>query len=149
MVTESRKKEYGNLVKLGVFKEVDETWARKRGKKIFRSRWIDYVKVDEYFGVIGKSMVVIQDVATSARSDVFTATPPLFSCRLVVSLATSRKQRHPPRSRRLARYDATNAFPHADKEEEVYVTPLWDLRRKGKVWRLLKMMYGRRRASLV
>ena len=66
---------------------------------------------------------------------------------VAVSLAASRPQRYPPWSWRLACYDVTNAFPHADEDEEVYVLPPPDLRVKGMLWRMMKMMYGRRKAS--
>ena len=93
----SRRREYENLLKLKVFVEVPEQHAR--GKKKLRSRWVDRMKTDDFFGVIGTSRIVIQDFATSARSDVFTATPPLMGCRLVVALAASKRQRYPPWSR--------------------------------------------------
>ena len=46
-------------------------------------------------------------------------------------------------------FDISVAFFHGNVRKVIYVVPLKDLQKRGKVWRLLKSLYGTRDASQV
>ena len=48
----------------------------------------------------------------------------------------------------IAVFDISVAFFHGKVRKVIYVVPPKDLRKKGKIWRLLKSLYGTRDASL-
>ena len=80
----------------------------------------------------------------TCRSDVFAGTPPLRAARIIVPMAASK---HPKRRRVVGLHDARVVFFHAVMDEEVYVRPPPGLRRPGKLWRLLRALYGTRKAA--
>ena len=84
-----------------------------------------------------------------SRSDTFAATPPLKFVRLISSWAASYKPKRANGSMIIAVFDISVAFFHGKVRKVIYVVPPKDLRKKGKVWRLLKSLYGTRDESQV
>ena len=84
-----------------------------------------------------------------SRSDTFAATPPLKFVRLISSWAASYKPKLANASMIIAVFHISVSFFHGKVRKVIYVVPPEDLRKKGKIWRLLKSLYGTRDASQV
>ena len=76
-------------------------------------------------------------------------TPPLKFVRLILSWAASYTPKRPNASMIIAVFDISVAFFHAKVRKVIYVVPPKGLRKKGKIWRLLKSLFGNRDASQV
>ena len=86
-----------------------------------------------------------------SRSDTYAATPlpPLKFVRLILSWAASYKPMRANATMIIAVFDLSVALFHGQVRKVIYVVPPKDLRKKGKIWRLLKSLYGTRDASQV
>ena len=74
-----------------------------------------------------------------SRSDMFAATPPLKFVRLILSWAATYKPKRANASMIIAVFDISVAFFYG---KVIYMVPPKDLRKKGKIWRLPKRLYG-------
>ena len=83
------------------------------------------------------------------RSDTIAATLPLKFVRLILSWAASCKPKQANASMIIAVFDISVAFFHGKVCKVIYVVPPKDVRKKGKIWRLLKSLHGTRDASQV
>ena len=90
------------------------------------------------------------EVNTSeSRSDTFAATPLLKFVRLILSWAASYMPKRANASMIIAVFDISVAFFHGKVRKVIYVVPPKDLRKKRKIWRLLKSLHGTRDAGEV
>ena len=143
-VRKGRAKEMRELDEFKVKMEVDESEMRTTpGKKIW-SKWVETRKDPN------SPAIRATEVNTGEpRSDTFAATPPLKFVRLILSWAASYKPKRANASMIIAVFDISVAFFHGKVRKVIYVVPPKDLRKKGKIWRLLKSLYGTRVASQV
>ena len=83
------------------------------------------------------------------RSGTSAATPSLKFVRLILSWAASYMPKRANASRIIAVFDISVAFFQGEVRKVIFVVPPEDLRKKGKIWRLLKSLFGTRDASQV
>ena len=120
------------MTEIAVEMEVDESEIRSTpGKKIW-SKWVETRK-DPNNSAIRCRLCASEVNTGESRSDTFAAAPPLKFVRLILSWAAS----------------ISVAFFHGKVRKVIYVVPPKNLRKKGKIWRLLKSLYGTRDASHV
>ena len=147
-VRKGRAKEMRELDEFKVKMEVDELEMRTTpGKKIW-SKWVETRK-DPNSPAIRCRLCATEVNTGEPRSDTFAATPPLKFVRLILSWAASYKPKRANASMIIAVFDISVAFFHGKVRKVIYVVPPKDLRKKGKIWRLLKSLYGTRDASQV
>jgi hypothetical protein len=129
-------KERASLKSFPTYIEVDESEPAKYGKKLIRSGWVLSDR-----GETVKARLVAQEVNKGDWMDVFAATPMSASLRILLQRAIKLGW-----TVQLA--DLSTAFLYAklDEGELVYVLPPQSERVKGKVWRLLRSLYGLRRS---
>ena len=84
-----------------------------------------------------------------SRSDTFAATPLLKFVRLILSWAANYNPKRANASMIIAVFDISVAFFHGQVRKVIYVVPPNDIRKKEKIWRLLKSLQGTRDASQV
>ena len=147
-VRKGRAKEVRELDEFEVKMEVDESEMRSTmGKKI----WSERVETrKDPNSSASRCRLCATEVNTGeSRSDTFAATPPLNFVRLILSWAASYKPKRANASMITAVFDILVAFFHGKVRKVIYVVPPKDLRMKGKIWRLLKSLYGTRDASQV
>ena len=147
-VRKERAKEVRELDEFEVKMEVGESEMRLTpGKKIW-SKWVETRK-DPNSSAIRCRLCATEVNTGESRSDTFAATPPLKFVRLILSWAASYKPKRAKPSMIIAVFDISVAFFHGKVRKVIYVVPPKDLRKKGKIWRLLKSLYGTCDASQV
>ena len=115
-----------------------------------QTRWLDTDKSADPMMQDVRSRCVAKEFATSARDDLFAATPALETVRWLLSDVASSGHRRAP-SRRLMALDVKRAFLHAPMQREVYIELPQEARMPGEgdvVGLLQKAMYGTRDAPL-
>ena len=117
------------------------------GKKIW-SKWVETRK-DPNSSALRCRLCATEVNTGESRSDAFAATPPLKFVRLILSWAASYKPKRANASMVIAVFDMSVAFSRGKVRKVIYVVPPKDLRKKGKIWRLLKSLYGTHDASQV
>ena len=147
-VRKGRAKEVRELDEFEVKMEVDESEMRStQGKKIW-SKWVETRKDPNSPAI--RCRVCATEVNTGeSGSDTSAATPPLKCVRLILIWAASYKPKRANASMIIAVSDISVAFFHGKVRKVIYVVPPKDLRKKGKIWRLLKSPHGTRGASQV
>ncbi|CAK0840370.1 unnamed protein product, partial [Prorocentrum cordatum] len=149
-VRKGRSKELRDLAEFEVKVEVDESeMISKPGKKIW-SKWVETRK-DPNSAEVRSRLVATEINTGEVRTDCFAATPPLKFVRLILAWAASYSPRRNSAGVKmiLLLFDISVAFFHGLVRKVLYVVPPKDLRKKGKVWRLLRSLYGTRDASQV
>ena len=135
-VRKGRAKEVQELDAFQVKMEVDESEMRStRGKKIW-SKWVETRK-DPNSSVIRCRLCATEVNTGESRSDTFAATPLLKFGRLILSWAASYKPKRANASKIIVVFDISVAFFHRKVRKVIFVVPPKDLRKKGKIWRLL------------
>ena len=123
--------------------EVDESEMRStQGKKIW-SKCFETRK-DPNSSAIRCRLCATEVNTGESGSDTFAATPLLK----FVRWAASHKPKRANASMIIAVFDISVAF-HGKVRKVIHVVPPKDLRKKGKIWRVLKSLYGTRDASHV
>ena len=89
------------------------------------------------------------EVNTGESISDFAATPRLKFKRLVLSWTASCKRKLANASMIIVVFDISVAFFHRKVRKVIYVEPPKDLRKKGKIWRLFKIIGGTRDARQV
>ena len=114
------------------------------GKKV-RLKWVDLRRGDEV-----RSRLVAMEVAYDFRpeSETFAGTPPLSIIRLLISIAATGAMEGPT-AMLITIYDVSCAFLHSLIDELIWIRFPPGLGPAGYVGKLLKSMYGTRRASLL
>ena len=147
-VRKGRAKEVRALDEFEVKMEVDESEMRSTpGEKIW-SKWVETRK-DPNSSAIRCRLCATEVNMGELRSDTFAAIPLLKFVRLILSWAASCKPTRANASMIIAVFDISVAFFHGKVRKVIYVVPPKDLRKKGKIWRLLKSLCGSRDASQV
>ena len=146
MVKQARKEEVGYVRKMGLYRKVlvSECWGRI-GKKPIQVRWIDVnqgdVKQRNY-----RFRLAAKEINTYKRQDLFAATPPLETLKMILSMVATQNKREI-----LMIDDMSRAFFHAKAKRDVYVDlPAEDtgLGDEGKCAKLEYSMYGTRDAAI-
>ena len=135
-------KEVRELDEFEVTMEVDESEMRSW------SKWVETRK-DANSSAIRCRLCATEVKTGESRSDTFAATPHLKFVRQILSWAASYKPKRANASMIIAVFDISVAFFHGKVRKVIYVVPPKDLRKKGKIWRLLKSLYGTRDGSQV
>ena len=131
-VNKGMEKERKNFNSFKTYVESDAPEPVRYSVKPIRSGW---VLTDR--GEVVKARLVAQEVNHGDWADVFAATPTWASLRLLLQMALKKGWKV-----KLA--DISTAFLHAelDEPERVYIIPPATENAKGKVWRLLRSLYG-------
>ena len=136
-----RQKEYDSILRHGVMELVKSNECRS-GAAHVRGGW-----VEDYKGDVVRSRFVAKQVAYERRADVSQSTPALLVFRLMMSLAASAAPIFQGEPVVIGVWDISVAFFHSQMDELVYVHPPKDLVPAGWCWKLVRSMYGTRRAS--
>ena len=147
-VRKGRAKEVRELDEFEVKMEVDESEMRVTPNKKIWSKWVETRK-DPNSPATRCRLCAMEVNTNESRSDTFAATPPLKFVRVILSWAASYKPKRENASMIIAVFDMSVAFFRGKVRQVIYVVPPKDLRKKGKIWSLLKSLNGTRDASLV
>ena len=95
MVKKARMEEMRELNKHKVYEKVPRWRAKEAGGKVVTTRWIDINKGDGQ-NPNYRARLVGREIKMDKRLDLFAATPPLESLRLMCSLCASNQWRKDP-----------------------------------------------------
>ena len=143
----ARKLEIEFFRKMGVYTKVPRGEAVGGGHKIISTRWLDVNKGDEARPDY-RSRLVGREINTHSRLDLFAATPPLESLRMICSLCASRQGGPEPYV--LMSIDVKRAYFHAKATRPIYIEiPIEDYQEgdERRVGRLNLSLYGTRDAA--
>ena len=150
-VQKARLEEMGELAKHGVYQKVpvSECWNRT-GKGPIGTRWVDVNKGDDA-NPDYRSRLVAQEINDSKREDLFAATPPLESKKMLFSLAVTEgigyNQGAKSSGHQLDFIDVRRAYFHALARRTVYVRLPDEDAEPNMCGRLVKALYGTRDAA--
>ena len=143
----SRKLEMEFFKKMNVYTKVPREEALQGGHKIISTRWLDVNKGDhekpDY-----RSRLVGREINTEDRLDLFAATPPLESLRVICALSASHHDREDPFV--ILSVDVKRAYFYAKSTRPIYVEiPVEDYEPGDElnVGRLNLSLYGTRDAA--
>ena len=157
MVSAAMKTEMEYFESKQVWQKVPRSEALARGKKPISTRWVVVNKGDDDSPNI-RARLVAREIRKSGEDPIFAPTPPLESLRTILSLAATdfqgmpRKVREPgsPDRIQVSFIDISRAYfcASTDPDDYTYVElPSEDPDHGLKVGRLLKHMYGTRKAA--
>ena len=106
--------------------------------------WFDDLKLRDGDETNVRSRVVVQQDNVVKRDELHQRTPPLKVLRMLLSLATG-KDAHPRKVCGI--WDVSVALFHSPMDECTVVRPPPGLRVKGKLWALIRALYGTRTTS--
>jgi len=115
-VIQARKLEMDFFKRMGVYEKVPKNMAT--GHKVITTRWVDTNKGDEA-NPDYRSRLVGREINTGVRPDLFSATPPLETLKLLISHCAQNQQEVNPV--RLATIDIKRAYFYAKARRDVYV----------------------------
>jgi hypothetical protein len=121
--------------------------AAKDGCKVITTRWLDIIKGDSKHPNY-RSRLVGREIKMDSRLDLFAATPPLESLRLMCSMCASNQDRRDPY--RIMSVDVRRAYFYVKTTRPVYIEiPIEDLESgdEGRVAKLNLSLYGTRDAA--
>ena len=133
--------------KMGVYHKVTREEARRNGCKVLTTKWLDTNKGDEV-NVNYRSRLVGRELKMDNRLDLFAATPPLETLKLLLSMCAKGQQERNPL--RLAVIDIKRAYFYAPATRPVFIEIPKEDRRpgdEGKIARLNLSLYGTRDAA--
>ena len=146
LAIEARRLEIDFFRTMKVYKKVPR--HRAAGKKIITTRWIDINKGDSKSPNYRARLVGRELKLKDRRLDLFAATPPLESLRLLCSLCASNQYRPDPY--RIISVDVRRAYFYAEAKREVFIEiPLedWEPGDEHNVAQLNLSLYGTRDAA--
>ena len=136
----AKAKELGRMVEFGLYEAVPRSSAQ--GKHFISTKWVVVRKGD---GSVRARYVCREFKAGKKRDDLFAPSTTTITMRVIDVVACKK---------RLCTLtgDISNAFFHAPEDEEVYYHPPaeWyeeNPEMEGMIWRGLKQLYGRRKAT--
>ena len=137
LVEKGMKAERESLEKFPVYEEVPETEVKEVGGKLIKSRWVFHRKSEDRV----KGRIVAQQLNLGEWADTFAATPTSLGQRVLMKIASEK-------GFVLKLGDISCAFPyaHLPPEEKLYLMPPESERKPGKIWKLLRALYGLRRS---
>ncbi|KAF6517865.1 hypothetical protein HZS61_008144 [Fusarium oxysporum f. sp. conglutinans] len=124
------------------WEEVAKSMAR--GRQILGCHWVYTYKLDKHGRLVKiKARLVIRgDQQDKDERDTYAATLAGMSFRTLVALANRFDYE-------MLQYDAVNAFVHATIDEDIYMEMPMGYRKKGRILKLRKALYGLRRSPLL
>jgi hypothetical protein len=147
MATAARQLEMKFFKKMKVYEKLPRWMAARDRCKVITTRWLDINKGDRA-NPNYRSRLVGREIKTDTRLDLFAATPPLESLRLICSICASNQARTQPY--RVMSMDVRRAYFYAKATRPVYIEiPIEDFEPgdEGKVARLNLSLYGTRDAA--
>ena len=145
LVIKARQLELEFFRKMGVYEKVPKSEAR--GQTIVSTRWVDTNKGDDEHEDY-RSRLVGREIKTNVRPDLFAATPPLETIKLLIERCAQGQNRTRPL--RIGIVDVRRAYFYAEASREVYISIPEEDRLPGdenKVGRLRLSLYGTRDAA--
>ena len=147
MAVEARREEMAFFRRMGVYHKVPRSQASKDGCKVITTRWIDTNKgTNEKPNY--RARLVGREIKTDSRIDLFAATPPLESLRMMCSLCASNQNRSRPF--RIMAVDVKRAYFYAKAQRPMYIEiPIEDFQDgdEGMIGKLDLSLYGARDAA--
>ncbi len=147
LATEARRLEIEFFRKMQVYEKVPRWRAAQEGCKVITTRWIDVNKGDSQRPNY-RARLVGRELKLDNRLDLFAATPPLESLRLMCSLCASNQNRQRPF--RMLSIDVKRAYFYAKAQRPVYIEiPIEDYEDGDEkmVGKLNLSLYGTRDAA--
>ena len=133
--------------KMGVYEKVPRAMAWKLGCKVITTKWLDTNKCDESTPNY-RSRLVGREVKMDRRMDLFSATPPLESLKMLLSVCARGQAQ--PRPLRLAVIDIKRAYFYAPVRRPVFIEIPPEDREPGdeaSIGKLRLSLYGTRDAA--
>ena len=118
LTAEARKLDVKFFRKMGVYTKVPRNEARVNGCRVITTRWLDVNKGDDTNPNI-RSRLVGREQKLDNRLDLFAATPPLESLRVICSICASNQFRKDPY--RIMALDVSRAYFYAKATRPVYI----------------------------
>lgn len=137
LVEKGMQAERESLEKFPVYVDAPEEEVSEVGGQLIKSRWVFTRKSADRV----KGRIVAQQLNLGEWADTFAATPTSLGQRLLLKIASEKGL--------VVKFgDISCAFPyaHLPPEEKIYLLPPESERRPGKVWKLLRALYGLRRS---
>ena len=147
MAIAARKLEMKFFRDMKVYEKVPREHAKRDGCKVISTRWLDIDKGDAKAPNY-RSRLVGREIKTDSRLDLFAATPPLESLRLICSICASHQHGRNPY--RIMAVDVKRAYFYAKTQRPVYIEiPIEDFEDgdEARVARLNLSLYGTRDAA--
>ena len=144
LVVKARRLEIEYFRKMGVYTKISKY---ETNGKVITTRWIDTNKGDEKLPDY-RSRLVGREIKTDNRLDLFAATPPLETLKILVSKCARGQNRKDPL--RMATIDIRRAYFYAPAVREVYIKiPKEDMEEgdEDRVAKLNLSLYGTRDAA--
>ncbi len=143
----ARKLEIDFFRRMGVYTKV----AREKHMKVITTRWLDVNKGDEAQPDY-RARLVGREIATDKRADLFAATPPLESLRMILSIcAMHQSDSDGDENFVVMSNDIKRAYFHAPATRPVYIAipdEDWEDGDEARVGKLNLSLYGTRDAAM-
>ena len=117
-VIAARRLEIDFFKKMGVYSKVPRSIARDKNAKVITTRWIDTNKGDKT-NTDYRSRLVGREIKKDTRLDLFAATPPLETMKLLISKCARGQGGRDPM--RMAVIDIKRAYLYAAARREVSI----------------------------
>ena len=147
LAIEARKKEIEYFRRMGVYTKI----RREKWMKLIDTKWIDQNKGDARSPTY-RARLVGREIKRDERKDLFAATPPLETLRLIVSTCASNQHSLDPDDDFVIMYnDVKRAYFHAPAKRPVYIKiPVedWEEGDEDRVGVLNLSLYGTRDAAM-
>ena len=146
-VIKARRTEMQFFKKMGVYAKVPRETARRHGCKIITTKWLDTNKGDDE-NPNYRSRMVGREIKYDKRMDLFSATPPLETLKLLISMCARRQ--NDARPCRMAIIDIKRAYFYAKARRPVFIEiPIEDREEgeEGMIGQLQLSLYGTRDAA--
>jgi len=147
LATAARKLEMKFFKDMQVYEKVDRRRAAADGCRVISTKWLDVNKGDAT-NPNYRARLVGREIKMDSRLDLFAATPPLESLRLMCSMCASNQARADPF--RVMAIDVRRAYFYAKVTRPVYIEiPIEDYEHgdEGRVAKLNLSLYGTRDAA--
>ena len=144
----ARKLEMDVFKRMKVYSKVDRATAKQLGAKVITTKWINTNKSDEK-NPDYRARLVGKEIQTNQRPDLFAATPPLESLRMILSICASNQHGNSPY--RILSNDIKRAHFFAKAKRPIFIEIPVEDREPGdedKVGRLNLSPYGTRDAAM-
>ena len=113
----ARKKEIQFFRQRGVYTKV----ARESWMQVITTKWLDINKGDEQSKNY-RSRLVGREIAKTKRDDLFAATPPLESLRMILSICAGQQMSHSPEERFIViSNDVKRAYFYAEASRPIFI----------------------------
>ena len=144
---QARRLEMDFFRKMGVYRKVDRSEAARAGCKVITTKWLDTNKGDEA-NPNYRSRLVGRELKMDKRLDLFSATPPLESLKMLCSVCA--RGQSGSRPLRLAAIDIKRAYFYAKARRPIFIEIPREDRLpgdEGKIGILELSLYGTRDAA--